>query len=150
MTISVGSDHCGYELKIKMMEKLKEWGHDVIDNGGSSAEEIVYFPEMAGKVCDHILQGRAERGIMFCGTGVGAAIACNKVAGIRASIIHDVQCAHQAVEHDAVQVMCIGAKVVGEWLAEDLIRTFLNAKANQDEWTAKVVRMLDTMDGIVK
>lgn len=148
MTISTGSDHCGYELKVSMIAKLKEWGHDVIDNGGSGSSEVIYFPEMAKKVCAPVLEGRADRAIMFCGTGVGAAIACNKIPGIRASMIHDVQCAHQAVEHDAVQVMCIGAKVVGEWLAEDLIKTFLEAEANRDEWTAEVVRMLNVMDGI--
>ena len=93
------------------------------------------------------LDGKAEKAIMFCGTGVGASIACNKIPGIRASMIHDVHCAHQAVEHDDVQVMCIGEKIVGEWLAPDLIRVFLEARANQDDWTPHVVRMLNEMDG---
>ena len=107
------------------------------------------FRMWPGAVCQPVLDGRAEKAIMFCGTGVGASVACNKIPGIRASIIHDVHCAHQAVEHDDVQVMCIGAQIVGDWLAPDLIRPFLEAKANQDEWTPKVVRMLGEMDGSI-
>lgn len=147
MVISVGSDHRGYELKTKMIKIMHQWGYEIIDNGGEGEDTPIYFPELAQKVCKPILDGRATKAIMFCGTGVGASIACNKIPGIRASIIHDIQCAHQAVEHDDVQVMCIGEKVVGEWLAEDLIRAFLLAKANQDEWTKTIVKMLNVMDG---
>lgn len=147
MVVSVGSDHCGYRLKLKMIEIMKQWGYEIIDNGCHDDSEKTYFPGVAQAVCKPILDGRAEKAIMFCGTGVGASIACNKIPGIRASIIHDVHCAHQAVEHDDVQVMCVGSLIVGEWLVPDLIRPFLEAKANQDEWTANVVKMLNTMDG---
>lgn len=147
MVVSVGSDHCGYQLKVKMIEKMREWGYEIIDSGGQGEDVPIYFPEIAKKVCAPVLDGRAEKAIMFCGTGVGASIACNKIPGIRASIIHDAHCAHQAVEHDNVQVMCIGEKIIGEWLAPDLIKPFLEAKANQDEWTGTVVKMLDAMDG---
>lgn len=147
MVVSVGSDHCGYRLKLKMIEVMKQWGYEVIDNGCNDDREKTYFPGVAKAVCQPILDGRAEKAIMFCGTGVGASVACNKIPGIRASIIHDVHCAHQAVEHDDVQVMCLGALIVGEWLAPDLIRPFLEAKPNQDEWTANIVKMLNVMDG---
>lgn len=150
MVVSVGSDHCGYRLKLKMIEVMKQWGYEVIDNGCNDDREKAYFPGVAKAVCQPILDGRAEKAIMFCGTGVGASVACNKIPGIRASIIHDVHCAHQAVEHDDVQVMCLGALIVGEWLAPDLIRPFLEAKPNQDEWTANIVKMLNVMDGSEK
>ena len=150
MVVSVGSDHCGYRLKLKMMELMKQWGYEVIDNGCYDGSEKSYFPDVAKAVCQPILDGVAQKAIMFCGTGVGASVACNQIPGIRASIIHDVHCAHQAVEHDDVQVMYLGALIVGEWLAPDLVRPFLEAKVNQDEWTANVVRMLNTMDGSEK
>lgn len=150
MVVSVGSDHCGYRLKLKMMELMKQWGYEVIDNGCYDDSEKSYFPDVAKAVCQPILDGVAQKAIMFCGTGVGSSVACNKIPGIRASIIHDVHCAHQAVEHDDVQIMYLGALIVGEWLAPDLVRPFLEAKANQDEWTANVVRMLNTMDGSEK
>ena len=150
MVVSVGSDHCGYRLKLKMMELMKQWGYEVIDNGCYDDSEKSYFPDVAKAVCQPILDGVTQKAIMFCGTGVGSSVACNKIPGIRASIIHDVHCAHQAVEHDDVQVMYLGALIVGEWLAPDLVRPFLEAKVNQDEWTANVVRMLNTMDGSEK
>ena len=148
MKIAVGSDHAGYPLKIALLDTLKAKGHE-IEDFGSFDPNPVDFPDIAKLVCNAVLTGSAERGIMFCGTGVGASVACNKIPGIRASIIHDVHCAHQAVEHDDVQVMCIGAQIVGDWLAPDLIRPYLEAKANQDEWTPKVVRMLGEMDGSI-
>lgn len=150
MVVSVGSDHAGFQLKMKMLDQIRSWGYEVIDHGCYDNSKPVYFPEIARKVCQPVLDGTAERAIMFCGTAVGASIACNKIPGIRASMIHDVHCAHQAVEHDDVQVMCIGEKIVGEWLAPDLIRTFLQAKANQDDWTPNVVRMLSEMDQSLK
>ena len=147
MVVSIGSDHAGYKLKAAMIDQIRQWGYEVIDNGCDSDKEPVYFPNVAKKVCQPVLEGTADKAILFCGTGVGASIACNKIPGIRASVIHYVHCAHQAVEHDDVQVMCLGGKIVGEWLAPDLIRTFLEAKANQDDWTPHIVEMLAEMDG---
>lgn len=146
MRISVGSDHAGYNLKKAMIPFIESLGHVVIDNGNKGAEDLVYFPEMAKKVCKPILEGRADRGIMFCGTGVGASIACNKIPGIRASIVHDYHCAHQCVEHDHTNVMCIGEKIVGEWLAQDLLKAFFEAKGNKDDRTLHVIELLDEMD----
>lgn len=146
MKISVGCDHAGYQLKIAMLPFLKEEGHEIIDNGCHDPAEMPYFPDVAKTVCQHVLDGTAERAIMFCGTGVGASIACNKIPGIRASMIHDWHCAHQAVEHDHVQVMCIGEKIVGQWLARDLIREFLQAKGDTDERAIVVQQKLKEMD----
>lgn len=150
MVVSVGSDHCGFGLKMKMLDLMRAWGYEIIDNGCFDDSQPVYFPEVAKSVCQPVLDGTAQKAIMFCGTGVGASVACNKIPGIRASIIHDAHCAHQAVEHDDVQVMCIGEKIVGEWMAVDLIKTFLEARANEDEWTPHVVQMLCEMDGSAK
>ena len=150
MIISVGCDHAGINLKEKMIPHLKALGHEVIDHGCFSREEKPFFPDVAKQVCQPILEGKAERGIMFCGSGVGASIACNKIPGIRASIIHDIHLAHQAVEHDHVQVMCIGEKIVGEWLAPDLIERFLIATGDTDERTQIVIRKLAEMDGSAK
>lgn len=150
MVVSVGSDHFGYKLKMAMIEVMRGWGYEVVDHGCYDEENPVYFPDVARAVCQPILDKTAERAIMFCGTGVGAAIACNKIPGIRASLIHDIHCAHQSVEHDYVQVMCIGGRIIGEWLAPDLIKTFLEAKPNEDEWTPHVVQMLAELDGSSK
>ena len=148
MIISVGSDHAGYNLKMAMIPYIESLGHTVIDNGNSGSDDLVYFPDMAKKVCAPILEGKAERGVMFCGTGVGASIACNKIPGIRASIVHDYHCAHQCVEHDHVNVMCIGEKIVGEWLAPDLLNAFFLAKGNTDDRTKHVIQLLNEMDGV--
>ena len=131
MVISVGSDHAGYGLKVKMIPYLESLGHTIIDNGNNGAEDVVFFPEVARAVCRPVLEGTAERGIMFCGTGVGASVACNKI---------------QCVEHDHVNVMCIGEKVVGEWLAKDLLKAFLEAAGDTDERTAHVIQLLAQMD----
>ena len=144
--IVVGSDHAGFPLKAELIALCREDGWETIDVG-SYDPEPVDFPDIARAACAHILSGRATRGLMVCGTGVGACIAANKVAGIRASVCHDAHCAHQCVEHDDVNMMCIGAKIVGPWLAVDLVRTFLNAKFNATEdhvrRVAKLAQMMD-------
>lgn len=146
MKISIGGDHCGFELKGMVIKWLEERGHEVIDHGVYD-KNPVDFPDMAQKVCASILEGDAERGIMLCGSGIGAAIACNKIPGIRASVVHDYYSAHQAVEHDDVQVMCMGQWIVGELLAYDLIETFLNARFSTDPIYRVKVEKLEKMDG---
>lgn len=145
MKIAVGSDHAGFSLKQLVLPKLRET-HDVLDMG-SYDPNPVDFPDIARKVCQAVLSGEAERGIMFCGTGVGAAIACNKVAGIRASVCHDAYTAHQCVEHDNVQVIALGGQIIGHTLAEELIEIFLRATFSQDEDFRRRVRKLEEMDG---
>jgi ribose 5-phosphate isomerase B len=132
MRLVVGGDHAGFPLKGPVVEALRGWGHEVTDVGTHSLEPVD-FPDIAAEVCDAVRSGRADRGIMVCGTGVGAAIAANKFRGIRASVCHDVYSAHQCVEHDDVNVMCIGAQIVGQTLALELIRTFLDARFSTSE-----------------
>lgn len=146
MKISVGGDHCGFDLKCQVIERLKAMGHEVIDHGVYD-KNPVDFPDMAKKVCASILSGEADRGIMLCGSGIGAAIACNKIPGIRASVVHDYYSAHQAVEHDDVQVMCMGQWIVGDLLAYDLIDAFLKAEFSTDPIYLTKVKKLDVMDG---
>ncbi len=149
MKLAVGGDHCGYRLKAVMVEKLRAQGHEIIDHGTFTADPVD-FPDIARKVCQSILDGKAERAIMFCGTGVGAAIACNKISGIRASVCHDIHSAHQSVEHDDVQVMCLGEQIIGYWVAEDLIQSFLKAEFSTDEACRRRVHKLALMDSSIR
>jgi ribose 5-phosphate isomerase B len=127
------------------MEHLKGLGHEVIDVG-SFDDQPVDFPDVARKVAAAIQSGDVQRGVMVCGTGVGASIAANKMKGIRAAVCHDIHSAHQSVEHDDVNVMCIGAKIVGAWLANDLITSFLEAEFSTDEDFRRRVEKLHQMD----
>lgn len=149
MKLAVGGDHCGYRLKGAMVEKLQALGHEIIDHGTFS-DEPVDFPDIAKVVCQSILNGEAERGIMFCGTGVGAAIACNKISGIRASVCHDIHSAHQCVEHDDVQVMCLGEQIIGYVVADELIQSFLKAEFSTDEACRRRVSKLGLMDNSIR
>lgn len=149
MILAIGSDHAGYPLKLALLEKLQKEGHIVLDQG-SYTPEPVDFPDIARQVCALILEGRAERGIMFCGTGVGAAIACNKVPGIRASVCHDLYTAHQCVEHDDVQVIALGAQIIGPTVAEELIDVFLQARFLQSPEFRRRVEKLAIMDSSLK
>src|SRR5262245_44583977 len=132
MRIVVGSDHAGFALKGDLLAYLREQGHE-IDDVGSYDPAPVDFPDIARKVAAAIVSGKAERGLMVCGTGVGAAIGANKMKGIRAAVCHDVHSAHQSVEHDDVNVMCIGAQIVGPWLARDLVAAWLAARFSTAE-----------------
>lgn len=145
MKIVVGGDHAGYELKQKVLAYLEEQGHEV-EHVGSYTPEMVDFPDIAKKVCEAIVNHRADRGIMVCGTGVGAAIACNKCPGVRASVVHDIYTAHQCVEHDNVQVMAIGGQIVGDVVAKELISVFLKAEFSVSEEFRKRVAKLEEMD----
>lgn len=145
MRLVIGSDHAGFALKRVVLDHLRELGHSVTDVG-SFDDAKVDFPDIAQKVGQAITSGAAERGLMVCGTGVGAAIAANKMRGIRAAVCHDVHSAHQSVEHDDVNVMCIGAQIVGAWLAKDLISTYLAARFSTDEEFRRRVAKLHAMD----
>jgi RpiB/LacA/LacB family sugar-phosphate isomerase len=139
MRIAVGSDHAGYPLKEHVASWLAESGHAVYDLGTHSADPVDY-PDYAAAVAQAVLDGRADRGVIVCGSGAGAAIAANKLTGIRAAVAHDTYTAHQMVEHDDVNVLALGSRVVGQALAEELIRTFIEAKFSRDE---RHVRRLD-------
>jgi RpiB/LacA/LacB family sugar-phosphate isomerase len=139
MRIAVGSDHAGYPLKEHLASWLAESGHAVYDLGTHSPDPVDY-PDYSAAVAHAVLDGRADRGIIICGSGAGAAIAANKLKGIRAGVAHDAYTAHQMVEHDDVNVLALGSRVVGEALAEDLVRTFIEAKFSRDD---RHVRRLD-------
>ena len=145
MRLVIGSDHAGFPLKAAVVDHIKSLGHEVTDVG-SLDEKPVDFPEIAKKVTTAVNDGSAERGLLVCGTGVGASIAANKVKGIRAAVGHDVHSAHQCVEHDDVNVLCIGAQIVGPWLAFDLIDAYLTAEFSTDEDFRRRVSMLHDMD----
>jgi ribose 5-phosphate isomerase B len=145
MRLVIGSDHAGFALKAAVVDHIKQLGHEVVDVG-SYDDKPVDFPDIARRVAAAIKGGEAERGLMVCGTGVGAAIAANKMKGIRAAVCHDVHSAHQSVEHDDVNVMCIGAQIVGPWLAKDLISAYLGAEFSTNEDFRRRVEKLHQMD----
>ncbi len=145
MRLAIGSDHAGFALKEPLVRTLQAWGHTVVDCG-SYTPEPVDFPDVAKRVGQAILSGESDRGIMVCGTGVGACIAANKIPGIRAALCHDLYCAHQCVEHDDVNVLCLGAQIVGELMASEIIRTFLDARFADTADFRRRVAKLDEMD----
>ena len=132
MKIAVGCDHAGFPLKNVVLESVRAAGHEVIDVGTYSAD-AVDFPDFAKKVGEKIQNGEAERGILICGSGIGAAIAANKMKGVYASICHDTYSAAQGVEHDAMNVLCIGGRVIGPELVKVIVPSFLNANYLGDE-----------------
>src|SRR4029079_2414049 len=145
MKLVVGSDHAGFPMKAEVLAFLTESGHEVLDVG-SFDPAPVDFPDIARKVAAAITAGQAARRPLVCGPGGGASIGANKMKGIRAAVCHDVHSAHQCVEHDDVNVMCIGAQIVGPWLAKDLIAAYLAAKFSTEEQFRRRVAKLADMD----
>src|SRR5574339_1294838 len=149
MKVAVGFDHAGFPLKETVLKTIREVGHEPIDMGTNSAEPVD-FPDYSEKVGRAVQSGEADRGILVCGSGVGACIAANKMKGVYASICHDTYSAAQGVMHDAMNVLCLGGRVVGPELAEVLIPAFLNAEyqGNQagGERLARRVRKIHTME----
>ena len=126
MRIAVGADHGGYRLKIQIAEFLRKLGHEVNDLGTHS-EEPADYPDYARAVSQEIMLKQADRAVLICGSGVGACIAANKFPGMRAAICHDTFSAHQGVEDDNVNILCLGARVVGDELAKDIVKVWLSA-----------------------
>ena len=133
MRIVIANDHAGVALKELAVAELRRLGHDVVDVGSQHAEQPDDYPDFAAALAPEIVQGRAERGIFICGSGVGASVAANKLAGIRAGLAHDTYSAHQGVEHDDMNVLCLGSRVIGPELAMELIRAFLAARFTSEE-----------------
>ena len=132
MRIAVAGDHAGFEMKQDLAATLRARGHEVLDLGTHSTAAVDY-PDCAVAVADALRGGRAERGLIVCGSGAGVSIAANKVPGIRASVCHDVYTAHQAVEHDDMNVLCLGARVIGINVAEEIATAFLGATFSGEE-----------------
>jgi len=129
MRIVVGADHAGFILKQEIARDLRAQGHDVIDVGTDSTDPVDY-PDFALAVANAVIDEQAERGVLICGSGVGASVAANKVRGIRAGICHDTYSAHQGVEHDNMNVLVLGGRVIGQMLAHELVRAFIGATFN--------------------
>jgi ribose 5-phosphate isomerase B len=132
MRVVIGGDHAGFQLKQIIGESLRSAGHTVIDVG-SDNEEPVDYPDYAEALGKAIVQNRADRGVLICGSGVGASVAVNKIPGIRAGLCHDSYSAHQGVEHDEMNVLVLGARVIGSALAQELVDYFLAAQFNHEE-----------------
>ncbi len=132
MMIAIGADHGGYHLKNLLVSYMSQLGHTVNDFG-TYGEEAVDYPDFARSVAGALRDGPAERGILICGSGVGAGIAANKFPGVRAAVCHDTFSAHQGVEDDDMNVLCLGARVVGPELAKEIVRAFLGASFSRAE-----------------
>ena len=132
MKIVLGSDHAGFELKEHLRGFVESLGHEVLDVGTNSTESVDY-PDYAEKVALAVVGGEVNRGIMLCGSGVGASIAANKVPGVRAANCEDYYSAHQGVEHDAMNVLVLGGRIVGQALAEDMVRAYIGAEYTGEE-----------------
>ncbi|MBL0062624.1 MAG: ribose 5-phosphate isomerase B [bacterium] len=127
MKLAVGSDHAGFALKKELVEWLTSQGHMVVDVGTHSTDAADY-PDFAQKVSHEVIEHRAERGIIVCGSGVGACVAANKIKGIRAGMCHDTFSARQGVDDDDMNTLCLGARIIGGELAREVVKAFLNAK----------------------
>ena len=132
MKIACGFDHAGFPFREKVFEVVQEAGHEVVDLGTDSTDPVDY-PDVAEAVGAAVVAGQAERGVIVCGSGAGVAIAACKIHGIRSSVVHDSYTAHQAVEHDDMNVICMGARVIGPELAADVLRAFLKAQFTHEE-----------------
>jgi ribose 5-phosphate isomerase B len=147
MRVAVAFDHRGVKLRARVLEEVEALGHETVDFGTDAPEPKIDYPDKAREVGEAIQSGGADRGVFVCGSGVGASIAASKLAGVRAAICHDTYSAHQGVEHDDMNVLCIGSEVIGEEMAGELIRTFLEAKFDGGE---RYVRRLEKIEELEK
>src|SRR5438132_12647921 len=143
--LAVGSDHAGFEMKETLAAYLRESGHEVIDIGTRSTVPVDY-PDYAEALARAVLDGGAERGVLLCGSGVGASVAANKIPGIRAGLCHDTYSARQGVEHDDMNVLVLGARVIGPELAKDLVREYLSAVYVKDERHGRRVEKIKALE----
>ena len=145
MRIVIGADHAGFALKQKLGDYLRELGHAVIDLGTMNQDPVDY-PDYAEAVAKAVLQGQAERGVLICGSGVGASVAANKLPGIRAAVCHDTYSARQGVEHDDMNILVFGARIIGEELARELVRVFLAARFTAEERHLRRVEKIKALE----
>jgi ribose 5-phosphate isomerase B len=147
MDVAVAFDHRGVKLRERVLDELAALGHDAVDLGTDTDAERVDYPDKARDLGEAIQRGEAERGILVCGSGVGASIAAAKLRGVRAAVCHDTYSAHQGVEHDDMNVLCLGSEIVGAELAAELVRAFLGARFDGGE---RYVRRLEKVEAIEK
>jgi ribose 5-phosphate isomerase B len=146
MRIAVAFDHRGVKLREKILDVLVELGHETVDLGTDAPQPRIDYPDKAREIGEAIRSGEAERGILCCGSGVGASVAASKIPGIRAAICHDVFSAHQGVEHDDMNVLCLGSEVVGPELTADLVRTFLRAQFDGGERYVRRLQKIEQLE----
>ena len=146
MKIAVACDHGGFPLKNTITGIVKGMGHEVMDLGAHELDNSDDYPDFARYVGQAIQHGQAERGILICGSGVGACVAANKLKGVRAGVCHDTYSAGQGVEHDDMNVLCLGARIVGEALAKELVKAFINAKFTKEERHARRLEKVNAME----
>ncbi len=145
MKIAIGSDHAGLELKNVVAADLKQAGHDILDLGTYTTDPVDY-PDYAAKVGHAVVNGRADRGIIVCGSGVGASVAANKIHGIRAGLCHDVYSAHQGVEHDDMNVLVLGGRVIGIATGKELAHAFIGAEFTNEERHVRRLQKVQALD----
>ncbi len=133
MRISLTADHNGFELKKELIEHIEFLGHEAIDLGPYEYESTDDYPDYAKIISDNVSKQETDRGIMICGSGVGASVAANKIKGTRAAVCHDIYSAHQGVEHDDMNLLCIGSKIIGVEIAKELVKAFIDAKYTGEE-----------------
>ena len=148
MRVAVAFDHRGVKLRERVLEVLDELGHEGVDLGTDAPAPRVDYPDKAREIGEAVLAGEAERGVLVCGSGVGASVAANKLRGVRAAICHDVYSAHQGVEHDDMNILCLGSEVVGPELAADLVRAFLDAQFDGGERYRKRLEKIEDMEAV--
>lgn len=144
MKIAIAGDHAGFELKQILAGELREQGHDVHDFGTDTGTVPSDYPDFAKLVGEAVAQKKVDRGVLVCGSGVGVSVAANKVAGVRASLCHDTYSAHQGVEHDDMNVICLGARIIGRALASEIVHAFLRSRfTNEDRHARRLEKTLD-------
>ena len=144
MKLVIGSDHAGFQLKVAVGDLLRSLGHEVLDVGAFN-ENPSDYPDFAEAVGRAVVDKKAERGVLICGSGVGASVAANKIPGVRAGMCHDTYSAHQGVEHDDINILVLGSRVIGVMLAQELVKAFLGAKFSNEE---RHVRRLNKVKAI--
>jgi ribose 5-phosphate isomerase B len=148
MKVAIACDHGGFHLKKPLLDVMQELGHEVYDLGAHTYDGDDDYPDFARYIGQAILHGQAERGVLICGSGVGASVTANKLPGVRASVCHDGYSAHQGVEHDDLNVLCLGARIIGDELARDLVRIFLNARHSEDARHSRRLEKLKAIEGL--
>ncbi len=146
MRVAVAADHAGVPLNEIVMAELRRLGHDVLDLGTHDPKTPDDYPDRARDIGAAVLNQQAERGILICGSGVGASVAANKIVGIRAGLCHDHYSAHQGVEHDNMNILCFGARVIGQETAIDLVQAFLAAKFTNEERHVRRLHKIDLLE----
>jgi ribose 5-phosphate isomerase B len=146
MRVAVAFDHRGVKLRERILQELATLGHETVDLGAVDGSVRIDYPDKAREIGEAVRSGDAERGVLICGSGVGASVAACKMPGIRAAVCHDVYSAHQGVEHDDMNVLCLGSEVVGAELGADLVRTFLGARFWGGEPYTRRLEKIETME----